>query len=217
MYKVDLHTHSEASPDGGITPEQYAKVLETEKLDYVAITDHDRIDFALGLQKALGDKIIVGQEITTAEGELIGLYLREKVAPGMSAAETALAIRAQGGLVYVPHPFETVRKGLQQHTLDAITNYVDIVEVHNGRAFVQNNSIKAATWAKLHGKSGASSSDAHGYKGLGYSYSILNELPSRGSLAASIRMTSLAHRRAPMYTLLYPKLNRLSKKIGIKK
>ena len=74
MYKVDLHTHSQASPDGGIRPEQYAQALATEKLDFIAITDHDRIDFALGMQKALGNKIIVGQEITTSVGELIGLY-----------------------------------------------------------------------------------------------------------------------------------------------
>ena len=217
MYKVDLHTHSEASPDGGITPEQYAKVLETEKLDYVAITDHDRIDFALGMQKALGEKIIVGEEITTNDGELIGLYLKKRIAPGMSAFKTAHAIRDQGGLVYVPHPFETVRKGLQQEALDMIVDLIDIIEVHNGRAVAQNCSIQAATWAKLHSKTGAASSDAHGYKGLGYSYCILQEKPSRGSLVSNITMSSLAYRRAPYRTLLYPKINRLAKKIGIKK
>jgi predicted metal-dependent phosphoesterase TrpH len=217
MYKLDLHTHSEASPDGGITAEQYARALETEKLDYIAITDHDRVDFALGLQKALGDKIIVGEEITTSEGELIGLYLKEQVKPHMSARDTAKAIRAQGGLVYVPHPFETVRKGIQAPALDAIADLVDIVEVRNGRAFAQNFGIKAATWAKINGKTGAASSDAHGYKGLGHSYSILKEKPARGSLTTTLSMTALAHRRPPLHTLLYPKINRLAKKVGIKK
>lgn len=217
MYKVDLHTHSEASPDGGISPEQYAKALENEKLDFIAITDHDRIDFALGLQKALGDKIIVGEEITTAQGELIGLYLHEKIPAGASARDTAQLIKDQGGLVYVPHPFETVRKGIQMQTLEDIADMVDIIEIHNGRALSQKNALKAATWAKMHNKPGASSSDAHGYRGLGHSYSILTELPSRGSLTTSIKMTALAHRRAPAYTLLYPKINRLSKKVGLKK
>lgn len=217
MYKVDLHTHSQASTDGGITPEQYAKALETEKLDYIAITDHDRIDFALGLQKALGEKIIVGEEITTSEGELIGLYLKSSIPSHMTALQTAHAIRDQGGLVYVPHPFETVRHGLQQKALDSIADLVDIVEVHNGRAVFQNCSVQAATWAKIHGKTGASSSDAHGYKGLGFSYSILQEKPSRGSLVSAITMSSLAHRSAPLYSLLYPKLNRLAKKVGVKK
>ncbi|NBU34127.1 PHP domain-containing protein [bacterium] len=217
MYKVDLHTHSIASPDGGISPEQYAKALENEKLDYIAITDHDRIDFALGLQKALGDKIIVGQEITTSQGELIGLYLHKAVPAGKSAKTTAQLIKDQGGLVYVPHPFETVRKGIQKDTLDSIAELVDIIEVCNGRAVSQKRALQAATWAKLHNKPGASSSDAHGYKGLGFSYSILNEVPSRGSLTTTIKMTALAHRRAPSYTLLYPKLNRLGKKVGLKK
>lgn len=215
MYKVDLHSHSVASPDGGISPEQYAKILETEALDYIAITDHDRVDFALGLQKALGDKIIVGQEVTTSQGELVGLYLNKAIEPGMPAAQTAHAIHDQGGLVYVPHPFETVRRGLSRETLDSIAGLVDIVEVHNGRAWFQNFSPQAAAWAKMHGKAGASSSDAHGYHGTGYSYSILEEKPSRGSLAESLRMTHLAHRRAPLYTLLYPKMNRLKKSLGL--
>lgn len=215
MYKVDLHSHSIASPDGGIGPEHYAKILETERLDYIAITDHDRIDFALGLQKALGEKIIVGEEITTAEGEMIGLFLKQVIQPGQTALATAHAIHDQGGLVYIPHPFETVRKGMQREVLDRIIEHIDIVEVHNGRAFAQNYSVKAATWAKANGKAGASSSDAHGFKGVGHSYSIVNEKPSRGSLVEILKMTQLAHRRAPLYTLLYPKLNRLKKMVGL--
>ncbi len=217
MYKVDLHTHSEASPDGGITPEQYAKALENEKLDYIAITDHDRVDFALGLNKALGDKIIVGEEITTTQGELIGLYLKSEIPAGKSAKKTAQLIKDQGGLVYVPHPFETVRSGIQREVLDNIADLIDIIEVNNGRSLSQKHSLQAATWAKLHNKPGASSSDAHGYRGLGHSYSILTEPPARGSLTSTIKMTALAHRRAPIYTLLYPKLNRLKKKVGLKK
>lgn len=217
MYKVDLHTHSQASADGGISPEQYAKALESELLDYIAITDHDRVDFALGLNKALGDKIIVGQEITTTDGELIGLFLKHRVEPGLSAIDTANNIREQGGLVYVPHPFETVRSGVSRQTLDNIEDLIDIVEVHNGRAIVQNFSPAAAAWAKSHGKAGASSSDAHGYKGLGQSYSIVNEKPSRGALVQNLSMVNLSHRRPPIYTLFYPKLFRLLKRLGIKK
>jgi len=217
VFKVDLHTHSEASPDGGITAAQYAKALENELLDAIAITDHDRIDFALGLHKALGDMIIVGQEITTSQGELIGLYLQQPIPAGKTAKQTAQLIKDQGGLVYVPHPFETVRKGIQKEVLDSIADMVDIVEVHNGRALSKKYAIAAATWAKLHNKAGASSSDAHGYKGLGHSYAIVQEVPSRGSLISTLKMTALAHRRAPAYTLLYPKMNRLSKKVGLKK
>ncbi len=217
MFKVDLHTHSEASPDGAITAEQYAEILASEVLDYIAITDHDRVDFALGLQQALGDKIIVGQEITTADGEIIGLYLKKLVEPHTTAKVAAEAIRAQGGLVYVPHPFETTRKGIQLETLNKIADLVDIIEVQNGRALTKKHSVRAATWAKIHGKTGAASSDAHGVKGLGHTYSVVTELPSRGNLVGNIKMSALAYRRPPLRTFLYPKANRLAKKIGVKK
>jgi predicted metal-dependent phosphoesterase TrpH len=216
MYKVDLHTHSMASPDGGIDPEQYANALQSEMLDFIAITDHDRIDFALGLNKALGNKIIVGEEITTADGEIIGLFLTRLVEPGLRAIDAAHNIRDQGGLVYIPHPFETVRKGITMQTLDEIADIVDIIEVHNGRALLQNYGPKAAAWAKSHGKAGASSSDAHGYAGLGNSYSIISEPASRGALVSSLSMQNLSQRRPPLYSLLYPKLNRTLKKMGLK-
>jgi len=215
MHKIDLHTHSVASPDGGISAEQYAKALNSGLLDYIAITDHDRIDFALGLNKALGERIIVGEEISTSQGELVGLYLNTLVKPGQTAIATARAIKDQGGLVYIPHPFETVRSGIGREVLDSIADLVDIVEVHNGRALAQNFSSKAAAWAKSNGKSGASSSDAHGFKGLSFSYSNIEEKPSRDSLVKMLRMTNLAHRRAPFFTLLYPKLNRLKKLMGL--
>ena len=217
MYKIDLHTHSEASPDGAISAEQYAEILASETLDYIAITDHDRIDFALGLQQALGNKIIVGQEITTLEGELIGLYLKKLVEPHTSAEIAARAIRAQGGLVYVPHPFETTRKGIQLDTLNRIADLVDIIEVQNGRALTKRHGIQSATWAKIHGKTGAASSDAHGAKGLGHTYSVVMEQPSRGNLVSNIKMSALTYKRPPLRTFLYPKANRLAKKVGVKK
>ena len=117
MFKTDLHTHSEASPDGGITLAQYQKVLNDGVLDCIAITDHNEVDFALHAHKTLGNKIIVGEEIMTTKGEIIGLFLKEKVAPQQSPADTVVSIKSQGGLVYIPHPFETVRKGMHPTSL----------------------------------------------------------------------------------------------------
>lgn len=140
MYKVDFHTHSTASPDGSIKAAQYKQLLDSGRLDAIAVTDHNRIDFALALQQELGSKIIVGEEIMTTEGEIIGLFLKELVPAKLSPLETVQAIKKQGGLVYIPHPFETVRKGLQAKSLAAITDYIDIMEVYNGRAMLQNRT-----------------------------------------------------------------------------
>src|SRR6266581_840040 len=120
MFKLDLHTHSQGSPDGGLTRGDYQRMLVSGKLDFIAVTDHDSIEFASALYEQLGSQIIVGEEVTTANGELIGLYLKQRVLPGRSAVDTVELIHTQGGLVYVPHPFETVRKGLSLESLEEI-------------------------------------------------------------------------------------------------
>ncbi len=212
MIRVDLHTHSEASKDGGITPEQYADLLRNEKLDVIAITDHDRIDFAKGMQKALGkDFIIVGQEITTNDGDIIGLYLTEPIESGLSVAEAITEIKSQGGLVYIPHPFEKVRKGISQETLNNIIEDVDIIETNNGRAVTKKYNIEAETFAVKNRKLSASSSDAHGIKGIGHSYTILQNRPSKETLLIELENASFVYKRPPITSYLYPKYNTLVK------
>ncbi len=213
MYKVDLHTHSVGSPDGGLTAQDYRQMLASEKLHSIAVTDHNTIDFAQKLHKQLGNQIIIGEEITTAEGELIGLYLTEVVPAGLSALETAEKIHAQGGLVYVPHPFETVRKGLPLHVLEQIGKEVDIVETRNGRAVFQNRSVEAKAWAAKHKKSGAASSDTHGRSGWSKTYSLVAEVPTRESLVGLLHEGEYEFAAPGLRGVLYPKVNRLKKKL----
>ncbi|MES2971751.1 MAG: PHP domain-containing protein [Patescibacteria group bacterium] len=213
VFKIDLHTHSVASPDGGITEEQYARALSTNVLDVIAVTDHNHIDFALGLRQRLGDKIIVGEEIMTTVGEVIGLYLTERVKPGLSPLETVKQIKEQGGLVYVPHPFESFRHGLHPAVLEELIDYLDIIEVCNGRTFLQNHSTQSVIWAKMNRIIGAASSDAHGYRGLGTTYTRVKELPKPGDLIQTIAAGTPVTDRPGVRALLYPKYHRLRKKI----
>lgn len=209
MYRVDLHTHSEASIDGGITADQYAWLLENEELDIIAITDHSRIDFALGLQKALGkDKIIVGEEIMTSEGEIIGLFLNKKIEDGATAKDTIALIKKQDGLVYIPHPFEKIRNGLTKETLDALAGNIDIIELYNGRAITKKYHNQTAVWAKKHGVLVASSSDAHGVKGIGKTFTGFNNKPVKSSFMDELSSAHLQYFKPPLGTFLYPKLNR---------
>jgi predicted metal-dependent phosphoesterase TrpH len=213
MYKIDLHTHSQASPDGGITANQYAHALSTGLLDVIAITDHNTIDYALQVQAQLGDKIIVGEEIMTTQGEIIGLYLKELVPAGLSVQETCRRIKAQGGIVYIPHPFETVRSGIHPQALEEITKLVDIIEVCNGRAFLQNRGKQAVVWAKFNHVPGAASSDAHGVAGLGKTYTRCQELPTKSTLVAQISTGTPMTDRPSLRALLYPKYHRTRKKL----
>lgn len=210
MHKLDLHTHSYASPDGSLQATDYKHMLESGGLDVIAVTDHNRIDFALKLQAELGERIIVGEEITTLEGEIIGLYLRETVPPHLSAVATVAHIREQGGLVYIPHPFETVRKGLTAASLDAIAAEVDIMETCNGRA-LQKRGPRAEQWAAARDVPGAASSDAHGKRGWGNTYSIVTETPTRKNLVHLLRSATYSTKPVSAIGRLYPKLNRLRK------
>lgn len=211
MYKIDLHSHSIASRDGGITPTQYQQILEDGKLDYIAITDHNKIELATELHDALGNAIIVGEEINSTDGEIIGLFLKTKIPRDLSALETAQEIKKQGGLVYIPHPFETVRRGISNETMAKIIDLVDIIEVFNGRAVFQNKGPEATTVARLNNKPGATSSDAHGFKGLATVYSQIRKKPNVDNLPQLLHTAHHSMNRPPLKTLLYPKANRIKK------
>ncbi len=209
MYKIDLHTHSISSPDGGITEEQYMQLLEDGVVDCIAVTDHNSTATAERLNKMLGSKIIIGEEIMSRDGEIVGLFLNGSVRPGMPARETMLAIRKQQGIVYIPHPFETVRRGLSREVMEVNADLIDIVEAYNGRAVVQNKGPEAAVWARLHQKPTSAASDAHGARGVGTAYTVVAKLPNRHNLVELMTLGHLTMKRPPMHTLFYPKFNKL--------
>ncbi|HEV7454667.1 MAG TPA: PHP domain-containing protein [Candidatus Saccharimonadales bacterium] len=211
MYKIDLHTHSVASPDGSLRLEHYQRALAEKRLDFIAVTDHNRIDFAVQAQAGLGSQIIVGEEITAKEGEVIGLFLHEAVPSGLPLAETIERIKSQGGIVYVPHPFETVRKGLPERIMDLNAVRIDIVEIRNGRAVFQNKGVHAETWARVHTKPGAAGSDAHGWYGWCKTYTVIDRTPTAETIAASLQAARYIVGNPGVRGLAYPKFNRLRK------
>ncbi len=213
-FKVDLHTHSIASPDGGLTEADYRKMLDSGRLDYIAITDHNTVEFALGLKATLNsDRIIVGEEILTTDGEIIGLYLTETIPKLLSPAETIAAIRQQGGLVCIPHPFENVRRGMKKPTLDAIAADVDMIEVHNGRAVFQNKSAQAYAWAKAHGVLGVASSDSHAVPGWGRTYTVVAGKPTPERFMELIATATFVTGFPGIKAVVYPKFNKLKTRL----
>lgn len=208
-FKVDFHTHSVASPDGGLTLDHYRRMLEHGRLDCIAVTDHNTITNALMMGEALGEAIIVGEEITTTEGEIIGLYLTEAIPPHLSAAETVARIRQQDGLVYIPHPFETVRKGITSQSLDRIAQEVDIIEAYNGRAVFQNYTSQALAWARKQHVPVAAGSDAHGQAGWGKTYTMLADMPTRANMTDLLTKANYQRSFPGIRGMLYPKFNRL--------
>lgn len=214
MIKVDLHTHSVASPDGALTLADYKRLLEAGTLDVVAITDHNTIEFAQKAQKELGNSIIIGEEITTQQGEIIGLYLSSAVPAGLTITKAAQAVVDQGGLVYVPHPFEKIRSGVNAEALASIANSVSIVETYNGRAFGSRRAQQAQTWAEEHSVATAASSDSHGKHGWGRTGTLIAKTPTRATLVKLLASDSSSQQKQGVGFIgrFYPKLNRLCKR-----
>jgi predicted metal-dependent phosphoesterase TrpH len=209
MPAIDLHTHTWLSPDGGLLPRHFERMFSRGSLDYVAVTDHNTIAAAQELRRQFGDRIIVGEEISTTEGDLIGLYLTDPVPKGLSTAEAVRRIHEQSGLVYVPHPFEHFRKSGGTTMLASLDGEIDILEVFNGRTVVPGHNDKASSWAHDHKLPGAASSDAHGWAGWGKTYTVLATAPTRDTLCDLLRGASLVTTPPGLRMLLYPKLNRV--------
>jgi predicted metal-dependent phosphoesterase TrpH len=173
-------------------------------LTHLAITDHERIDGALRARDHAPDDlvVIVGEEVRSADGDLIGLFLERPVPPGLSAAETAAAIHEQGGIVGLPHPFDRFRSSggskaaEQERALAALATAVDYVEVHNARAYRDANP-RAAAFAAAHGLPGTASSDAHSVMELGVSQTVVSgPVTDAASLLAALPAAHLITSRA---------------------
>jgi hypothetical protein len=185
---VDLHCHTGASFDCLARPADVVKAAADRGLTHLVVTDHDRIDGALAARDAapVGLTVIVGEEIKTAEGDLIAAFLERAVAPGMTAAETVAAVREQGGLVGIPHPFDRLRGSVRTDArISALALLVDWIEVHNAR-LVGGGNERAAEFAREHGIAGVAVSDAHSVMEVGVAYTALDGDPSTpaGLLAA---------------------------------
>jgi predicted metal-dependent phosphoesterase TrpH len=186
---IDLHCHTRASFDCLSAPKAVVKAATERGLTHLAITDHDRIDGALEARELApaGLTVLIGEEVKTAEGDLICLFIERAVPPGLSVVETIAAVREQGGLVGIPHPFDRLRGSLlrEEAALDALADKIDWIETHNARVVGQGNQ-HAAEYAREHGLPGVAVSDAHSILEIGVAYTRLEGDPSTpaGLLAA---------------------------------
>jgi predicted metal-dependent phosphoesterase TrpH len=167
------------------------------------------------MQQKLGQHIIVGEEIGTTEGEIIGLFLRETIPGGLTPEKTVQEIKGQNGLVYIPHPFETFRKGLQLDALERIAADIDIVEVFNGRGKWRGKNELAEKFASERMLAAAASSDAHCILGLGSTFSRIRGVPMRRQIKKLLRKADLQKEYAPFLSLLCPAVNKIKNKVVV--
>ncbi len=202
---LDLHCHTAASFDSRSRPRDVVRAAFERGLTHLAITDHDRIEGALEAQTVAppGLVVIVGEEIRTAEGDLIGLFLSAPVPPGLPAREAIAAVRDQGGLVGLPHPFDRWRGSLgRQAWLRDLVPLVDWIEVHNARALFRANA-RAAAFAAEHDLPGVAVSDAHTLLEVAVASTIVDGDPSTpDGLRAALRSARLVTGRGSLVARL---------------
>ncbi|MBA4155917.1 MAG: PHP domain-containing protein [Gemmatimonadetes bacterium] len=193
--RVDMHCHSRASFDSLNRPEQILQVARSRGMDRVVITDHNEIEGARLLHEMDPERILIGEEVRTREGvDIIGIFLRELIPRHTPARETCERIRAQGGVVYLPHPFDVRRAG-GGALLKDLADLIDVVEVHNARSWKRGLNARAEEWALSHGKRMGAGSDAHALREIGRGYVEVPPFePRRDSFLAALTAGRVAGR-----------------------
>ncbi|MHB8657554.1 MAG: CehA/McbA family metallohydrolase [Solirubrobacteraceae bacterium] len=202
LIDVDLHMHTDHSHDCATPVEVLLAEAKARGLGAIAITDHNEISGAREARgKADGIKVIVGEEIKTAEqGEVIGLFIEEKIPRGLTLQQTIAEIRRQGGLVYVPHPFDRLHSVPDyEHLLDVIDE-VDAIEVFNPRVAIAEFNDEAARFAAKYRIPAGAGSDAHVPQGLGSVRIRMRDFDGPGEFLQSLRDADIVRNPA---SLLY--------------
>lgn len=160
---VALHVHTLYSPCAETRPHDMEEYCLKNRVDVLGVTDHDSIAGALELQTVSpGLRVIVGEEIKTRQGEIVGLFLKHEIEPGLDALETCERIKEQGGLTYVPHPFDPFKiNRLKKRILMELLDMIDIIEVYNAKLITPFFNISAKRFSEKHRKIGAAGSDSH--------------------------------------------------------
>jgi predicted metal-dependent phosphoesterase TrpH len=199
---VDLHMHTDHSPDCATAVDTLLDSAKRAGLGAIAITDHNEVSGALEARKrANGIKVIVAEEVKTADqGEVIGLFIEEKIPRGMSLKETIAEIRRQGGLVYVPHPFDRMHSVPDYEHLLTVVEDIDAIEVFNPRVAFSAFNEEAARFAAKYRIVAGAGSDSHVAQGLGSVKIKMRDFDGPEEFLESLRDADIVRKRQ---SLLY--------------
>ncbi|MCP3992791.1 MAG: PHP domain-containing protein [Actinomycetia bacterium] len=186
--RVDCHSHSMWSGDCTTTPDELAAAIEASRIDVLCITDHNVIAGASQLASELPCRVIIGEEMRVGGGELIGLFLSERVPQGLGPLESARRIRDQGGIVYIPHPFDPMRNCLRPEEIDLLVGegLVDAIEGKNAKTSLASLNQKAVDYGHQHGLMVGAGSDAHVPEAIGAVYLVMPDFDGPASFLGSM-------------------------------
>ena len=199
----DLHMHTNHSPDCATSVDLLLETAKRRGLGAIAVTDHNEISGAFEARdRADGIKVIVAEEIKSAhEGEVIGLFLGEKIPHGMTLKETIDAIHAQGGLAYVPHPFDRLRSVPDYEHLLKVVEDIDALEVFNGNVAVPGFNEEAVRFAAKYRIVAGAGSDSHVPQGLGSVKIRMRDFDGPEEFLESLREADILRKRKSLIYL----------------
>ncbi len=216
-----MHSHTRLSKDSLNDPRKLVETAAERGLGALCVTDHNGLANSLALSR-MGDlpiKVIASEEVKTNEGEIIGYFLTEVVPKGLSPEETVRRIKGQGGLVCVPHPFDTLRAAskLKNEALYRLVDagMVDILEVLNARALKPEDNEQALKYAREHGLAMSAGSDAHTLREVGRAFVEMPDFDGPQGFLASLRQGRINGRLSSKLVHLGTSWARVAKKLPV--
>ncbi|MFC1592647.1 PHP domain-containing protein [Candidatus Omnitrophota bacterium] len=214
LLKADLHIHTEYSMDCNTPLEKIISCCLEKGINCIAIADHGTADGALKMQAIAPFKVIVAEEILTHDGEIMGMFLEETIPSRLSMEQTISRIRAQDGLVCIPHSFDTIyRHSLGGKMLETLLGQIDIIEVFNARSPFPQNSVRAKAFAEKYGIPGSAGSDAHTTGEVGNAYIEIPEFNNKDEFLQALAKGRVFGKRTSPLVHFHGLWSRLKKRL----
>jgi predicted metal-dependent phosphoesterase TrpH len=192
--------------------EDIVKRCQKLGLTCIAIADHDAVEGGLELQKIAPFKVIVAEEVQTYNGEVMGMFLKKRIASGIPLQQAIAAIKEQGGLVNIPHPFDPMR-GLRLNAdeFNKLASQIDLIEVFNARVPTTQTNTKAVNFAKEHNLPGTAGSDSHSILELGSVAVTMNDFNTPAEFLAALRTATIEGKRASPFVHFHSTVAKIKK------
>lgn len=210
MLKADFHVHTEYSMDCSMPLDTVIERCQKLGINCIAVADHGTVEGALEMQRIAPFMIIIAEEILTPYGEIMGMFLKETIPSGLSVEQTIAQIRSQGGIVCIPHAFDTFRpSALGEKIVEEIAQEIDIIEVFNARCLLQRSSDRALAFARKYNIVQSAGSDAHTPGEIGHAYVEMAEFKGRDDFLEALAKGKIIGRRTNPLTHFASAWNKL--------
>lgn len=217
--KLDLHMHTHHSRDCTMPTAEVLRLCRARGMDGIAVTDHNSL--AGGLEAVAlapaGFTVIPGEEVKSSEGEIIGLFLSEEIPGGLTPEETVARIKAQGGVVLIPHPFDPLRKSpLRTPALERLVaaGSVDAIEILNARMALRSHNLRGAEFAARHKLPGTAGSDAHSRPEYAHAWIEIAPFSTRDEFVANLPGATIGGDLSPFFVHFFSTIAKRRKKLA---